>query len=119
AEEIWWQLTAADWLEAFAAHPRIGERAAGESTSARWSAGEQAGATAAADDVKQAIAAGNRRYEERFGHVFLISAAGRSGSEILAALERRLANEPQRELHEAAAEQAAITRLRLERLLGE
>lgn len=118
AEETWWALDAEDWLAAFAAHPRIGERAGGEGADARWSAAEQAAAGDAEDAVREAIARGNREYEERFGHVFLISASGRSGEEILAELRRRLGNSPEAELQIAAGEQAKITRLRLERLFG-
>jgi OHCU decarboxylase len=67
--------------------------------------------------VQAAIAAGNTEYEERFGHVFLISAAGRSAEEILAALTDRLGNDPDTELRVAAEEHRRITRLRIERLL--
>ena len=72
----------------------------------------------AADDVRAAIAAGNRGYEDRFGHVFLISAAGRTPAEILAELERRLHNPPDVELRVAAEEHRRITRMRLAGLLG-
>ena len=61
---------------------------------------------------------GNRRYEERFGHIFLISAAGRRPEEILGELTRRLDNSPEEELRVAAEEHRRITRLRLERMLG-
>jgi OHCU decarboxylase len=67
--------------------------------------------------VQAAIAAGNAEYEERFGHVFLSSAAGRSAEEILAALTDRLGNDPDTELRVAAEEHRRITRLRIERLL--
>ena len=84
-----------------------------------WSEGEQAGATAAGADLATALAEGNRRYEERFGHVFLIRAAGRSGEEMLAELERRLGNDPEVELRVAAGQQLEITHLRLQKLVGE
>jgi 2-oxo-4-hydroxy-4-carboxy--5-ureidoimidazoline (OHCU) decarboxylase len=64
------------------------------------------------------LAEGNREYEQRFGHVFIVSAAGRSTSEILGILRDRLKNDPATELTNAAGEQKKITRLRLERLLG-
>lgn len=113
AEEAADRLGPDDWHEAVAAHPRIGERAGG------WSAREQAQAAAADAPTLQVLAEGNRRYEERFGHVFLIRAAGRSAEEILAALRERLANDPDTELRVAAEQQREITRLRLEALLRE
>ena len=108
------------WREAFRHHPRIGERQAErtQSDAARdLSSREQSGVNAASTADAAALAAANRTYEQRFGHVFLIAAAGRSASEILAALRERLNNDPATELRIAAAEQQQITRLRLERLL--
>lgn len=113
AERAWWALEPSDWLEAFAAHPRIGER----DLAGQRSGQEQAGVAGSSPATLAALAEGNRRYEERFGHVFLICAAGRSGDELLAALRRRLAGDPASELRTAAGEQAAITGLRLEALL--
>lgn len=119
ADRAWWELAPGDWREAFAAHPRIGDReAAGPRHDATrdWSQREQAGTAAADRATLAALARGNREYERRFGHVFLISATGRAADELLAALQRRLGNDPAAELREAAGEQAQITRLRLERL---
>jgi OHCU decarboxylase len=114
ADEVWTGLEEADWLEAFAAHPRIGERGG---ASADWSKREQAGVGTAEDEVRQALTRGNAAYEERFGHVFLISAAGRSAEEILANLRARLDNDPGTELRVAAEEHRRITRMRIERLM--
>ena len=114
ADQVWTGLGPGDWLEAFAAHPRIGERGG---ASAEWSRREQAGVGAAGEDVRQRIAAGNAEYEARFGHVFLISAAGRDATEILDALQRRLGNDPDTELRVAAEEHRRITRLRIEQLM--
>ena len=114
ADKTWMALDPDDWLEALDAHPRIGERGG---KSAEFSKQEQAGVGNAGQDVQAAIAAGNAEYEERFGHVFLISAAGRSADEILAALTDRLGNDPDTELRVAAEEHRRITRLRIERLL--
>lgn len=116
AEVAWWALSPSDWLEAFAAHPRIGDRPDAESATAEWSSEEQAGMTTAAASIQDTMAAGNHLYESRFGHVFLICASGRSGEEMAEELGRRLRNAPDVELRTAAAEQAKITRLRLERL---
>jgi OHCU decarboxylase len=111
AERVWWGLGREDWLEAFAAHPRIGER----SDDARARA-EQAGVDGAGKDTRAALAKANRHYERRFGYVFLICATGKDALEMLGALERRLAHDPGTELRVAAGEQAKITRLRLETL---
>jgi OHCU decarboxylase len=112
AQRLWWSLAAADWLEAFAAHPRIGERA----TSA-WSAQEQSRAVATSDATRARLAAGNRAYEERFGYTFLVCATDKSADDILAMLDRRLHNEPGDELQIAADEQRKITALRLAKLI--
>jgi 2-oxo-4-hydroxy-4-carboxy-5-ureidoimidazoline decarboxylase len=103
--------------EALAAHPRIGQRAAGSSTEAVWSGQEQASVGDADVEVRAALQEGNRAYEQRFGHVFLISASGRSAEEMLAALHERLGNDPDTEWGVVAEELRQITRLRLERLL--
>jgi OHCU decarboxylase len=115
ADEVWRHLSPEDWREAFAAHPRIGE---GGGASADWSLQEQAGVGAAGRDVRERLAAGNAEYEARFGHVFLISAAGRDATEILAALTERLGNDPATELRVAAEEHRRITRLRIEKLMA-
>jgi 2-oxo-4-hydroxy-4-carboxy-5-ureidoimidazoline decarboxylase len=108
AEEIWWSLGPEDWHEAFASHPRIGDTTAGGR-----SAQEQRGVTNADPNVRAAIAEGNREYERRFGHIYLVSAAGKTAEELLAMLRSRLDNDPATELRVAAGEQAKITRLRL------
>lgn len=121
ADEIWWKLDEADWLEAFATHPRIGEREApnrASRQSAAWSAVEQRDVMAEDDSVLAALAEGNRRYEERFGRVFLICAAGKTAREMLETLENRLASDEKAELREAAQQQLEITALRLKRWLN-
>ena len=99
--------------QALAAHARIGERRLGSTTEDRWSRTEQAGALGAEASTAEQLAAGNRAYEDRFGHVFLIRAAGRSAEEMLAALTERLRNDPQTERHVVRRELADIVRLRL------
>jgi allantoicase len=113
--EVWATMDRDDLLEAFAAHPRIGER----HTTARWSADEQSSTRTAEEETLAALVEGNRAYEERFGHVFLIRAAGRSADEMLAALRERLGNDPDTELQVAAGQQGEITALRLDKLLRE
>ncbi|MGN6575888.1 MAG: 2-oxo-4-hydroxy-4-carboxy-5-ureidoimidazoline decarboxylase [Nocardioides sp.] len=103
--------------QALAAHARIGERRLGSTTEDRWSRTEQAGALDAEATTAERLEAGNRAYEERFGHVFLIRAAGRTAEEMLAALDERLRNDPQTELHVVRRELAEIVRLRLLRCL--
>jgi allantoicase len=112
ADRIWWSLGERDWLEAFAAHPRIGESASG-----KWSSQEQAGVAGAGDDLKARLASGNATYAERFGFSFIVCATGRSAAEMAALLEARLGATRADELRTAAEEQAAITRLRLGKLL--
>ncbi|SEG84452.1 2-oxo-4-hydroxy-4-carboxy-5-ureidoimidazoline decarboxylase [Nonomuraea solani] len=108
-----------DWpdvLEALAAHPRIGERAGGDGREASWSRQEQAGVE---DEVRVALTEGNRAYEERFGHVYLVCATGLTGTELLARLQERLGNSAEREREVVRDELAAITRLRLGKLMKE
>lgn len=107
----WRALGPADWHEAFAAHPRIGERADGRSAS------EQAGALSAGDFARAELARVNAEYEARFGHIYLVCASGRSGSELLADARARMKNDPATELNVAAEELRKITQLRLTRLL--
>lgn len=114
-EAAWSQLTHAEWLAAFAAHPRIGE-AGGRSP--KSSEREQAGLRGATAETMVALAEENRSYEARFGHVFLISASGRGADDILAALRERMRNDPEAEVDVAAGEHRKITRLRLERMLN-
>jgi 2-oxo-4-hydroxy-4-carboxy-5-ureidoimidazoline decarboxylase len=105
-----------DWPdveEALAAHPRIGDRPKGDSREAAWSRGEQSGV---GDADRDAFAAGNAAYEERFGHVFLICASGRNAGEMLAELRERMANDPGTERGVVHGELVKITELRLRKL---
>jgi 2-oxo-4-hydroxy-4-carboxy-5-ureidoimidazoline decarboxylase len=121
ADELWWSLAPDDWREAFDHHPRIGgETAAARQTerASTWSSEEQRGVSAASAQIRQALAEGNREYERRFGHIYLVCATGRSADELLGMLQARLTNDPATELRVAAGEQAKITRLRLEKMFG-
>lgn len=111
--------TAAEVAAALSHHPRIGQRADGTSTEARLSQAEQAGLGGTDAAVAEALAAGNRSYEEKFGQVFLIRAAGRSRGEILAALQARLAHTPDEEQAIIGEQLREIAELRLEGLIGE
>lgn len=114
SDRIWRSLGRDDWLEAFAAHPRIGARAA-----TGWSAREQAGVAAAGEPTRARLVDANREYDRRFGHVFIVCATGKTADEMLALLQARLGNDRATELAIAAEEQRKITRLRLEKLLAE
>jgi 2-oxo-4-hydroxy-4-carboxy-5-ureidoimidazoline decarboxylase len=119
ADEIWAGLDRADWLEAFVAHPRIGDLDSLRkkfATTADWARGEQAGVTGADEQLIRELAEGNREYEARFGHIFVVCATGKTAAEMVVILRSRLGNDAETELKVAAAEQAKITRLRLERL---
>lgn len=109
ADQAFDALAPADWRQAFAAHARIGEPKPGD----QRAGSEQAGAAQADPATLEALRADNAVYEERFGHVFLIRAAGLSGPEMLAALHQRLQNPPDVEFHNATEHQRQITRLRL------
>lgn len=104
--------TSAEVTAALAHHPRIGQRAGGDSAEAALSRSEQAGLATDAD-VQRRLREGNAAYEERFGRVFLIRAAGRSSEEILAALESRLGNDPETEDFVVADQLRQIALLRL------
>jgi OHCU decarboxylase len=106
------ELTREDWLEAFAAHPRIGQRSA-----SAWSQAEQAAALNADHTVQQRLARANAEYEQRFGFIFIVFAAGKSPEQILQILHARMRNSRDTELRNAAAEQQQITRARLHKLL--
>jgi len=113
ADAAWASTTRQDWFEAFAAHPRIGER-----TIEAEARAEQHRVTESAAATKAALADLNAVYERRFGWIYIVCASGRSGEELIEDLRSRLDNPPERELAVAAAEQHRITRLRLGKLIG-
>ncbi len=112
AEEIWSSLDNTAWLEAFAAHPRIGERKA-----AGWALQEQSGTASAGNETLTALAETNREYEKKFGFIYIVCATGKSAEEMLAIARERLANEREQELRNAAEEQLKITKLRMTKLV--
>lgn len=120
SNRIWLGLSPADWLEAFRSHPRIGETTTKDqiaAQSAGWSRQEQSGVSTAEDRLKIELAAANRAYEDKFGHIFIVCATGKAASEILAILRRRMHNDGDTELCEAAEQQRQITQLRLKKWL--
>jgi 2-oxo-4-hydroxy-4-carboxy-5-ureidoimidazoline decarboxylase len=115
-------LTVTDLAEALAGHPRIGERPdAGDdgAQASAWSRREQSGVDADDAETKRALAQGNLAYEQRFGHIYLVCASGRTGTELLDVLRGRLQNEPEDEWQVVRTELQKINALRLQRLLAE
>jgi allantoicase len=121
AESVWWKLGTTAWLDAFAAHPRIGSTKKAKSQSAKsaaWSKGEQRRAEDADKAVKAQLAKLNDAYFKKFGFIFIVFATGKTAPEMLALLEERLARSKKAEMETAAVEQMKITRLRLEKWLA-
>jgi len=119
AEEAATPLAPYEIDEAIAHHPRIGEKPAGEGAAQNFSRSEQAGLGDADEQVAAQIAAGNEAYEERFGRVFIIRAAGRTRPEILDELTRRLELPNATELEIVGDQLREIALIRLEKLFGE
>ena len=122
AEDVWSDLSRDDWIEAFSAHPRIGNVEARGSRfvhTRKWASDEQSRVSSASQTVLSLLAEGNRRYEDRFGYIFIVSAAGKSAGQMLRLLKERLKNDPSEEIRIAAAEQQKITALRLEKMIDE
>ena len=121
SDRIWEECDVDDYIEAFQGHPRIGDV---ESLSKKyantkgWAGGEQKGVDGADRAVLVSLAEGNKTYEEKFGHIFIVCATGKSAAEMLALLEARMPNEPKTEVMVAAEEQNKITRIRLKKLLA-
>jgi 2-oxo-4-hydroxy-4-carboxy-5-ureidoimidazoline decarboxylase len=121
ADKVWATMTEDDWLEAFATHPRIGERqaAAEQAKSTAWSQQEQSSVDGAESDVLAELAVGNARYEQKFGFTYIVCATGKTADEMLWILKQRLANDRATELREAAEQQRQITQIRLGKWLIE
>ena len=121
ADRVWSTMKEADWMDAFACHPRIGERKTTHATakSAAWSKQEQSAAASAAETVMAEIAEGNKLYEERYGFTYIVCATGKTAEEMLAILKRRLDSDRATELLEAAEQQRQITQIRLGKWLIE
>lgn len=119
ADQAFQSLEKIDWLDAFAAHPKIGDidslrKKYGNTKD--WAQNEQAGVAGSTDEVLEKLSSGNSAYEERFGYIFIVCATGKSAAEMLAILESRIDNDKENELGIAAEEQRKITRIRLEKL---
>ena len=112
ADREWLRLGEADWMEAFGAHPRIGER-----TDSPISQREQAAVYSAGDSIARALAKANAEYDKKFGFIFIVYATGKTPEQILEILDKRLHNPRDVEIRNAVAEQMKITRNRLQRIL--
>jgi len=119
ADTVWATMEEQDWIEAFRAHPRIGDRkpAHASAQSAAWSQQEQAATSAAQDTLLAELAENNARYEKLFGFTYIVCATGKSAEVMLAILKRRLSSDRQTELREAAEQQRQITQIRLRKWL--
>lgn len=121
ADDAWSKCGEKDWLEAFDHHPRIGgtqSTAARSETARRWSSGEQSGVKSASSETQDELAAVNAAYERKFGHIYIVCAAGRNAEEMLDMAKARMTNDVATELQIAAEEQRKITQLRLKKLFG-
>jgi OHCU decarboxylase len=129
ADRVWSTMREPDWLEAFACHPRIGERGPAPvsartshdpvARSSEWSRKEQLSARAANELVLAELAEDNQRYEQRFGFTYIVCATGKSAAEMLTVLKQRLASDRESELREAAEQQRQIMQIRLGKWLVE
>lgn len=121
AERIWFECDEEDWKEAFRHHPKIGDISSLKekfANTSKWAEGEQAGITQTNDQVLEALADGNRLYEEKFGYIFIVCATGKSAVEMLSMLQSRLYSSAKDEIKIAMGEQNKITLIRLKKLLS-
>lgn len=122
ADDVWLSVKPKDWREAFKHHPRIGETKSAAQQTARakgWSESEQAGVRRASSGVFDQMTLVNQAYERKFGYIYVVSAAGKTADELLSLARSRLRNDAETELRVAAEEQRRITRLRLQKLIGD
>jgi len=120
ADRFWGTMQEADWLEAFACHPRIGEhKAVATGQSAAWSKQEQSRATTASERLLAELAEANQLYEQHFGFTYIVCATGKSAAEMLVILKRRMGGTRESELREAAEQQRQIMQIRLGKWLVE
>jgi 2-oxo-4-hydroxy-4-carboxy-5-ureidoimidazoline decarboxylase len=127
AEEQWFKCSEEDWKHAFAQHPKIGDidslknkfASTADPVAIGWASGEQSGVNTASQKTLGALAEANKKYEDKFGYIFIVCATGKSAEEMLEILQSRLPNDPKEEIEIAADEQNKITKLRLEKLLDD
>ncbi len=117
ADRVWADIGSEGWLEAFAAHPKIGERSADDKDA--WSAGEQSGVARAEAGSLEQLANLNAAYHDKFGFIFIVCATGKSAEEMLELLSARMNNVREAEIRIAAEEQRRITHIRTRKWLNE
>ena len=119
ADQVWATMQERDWMEAFRAHPRIGARKPAEASaqSKAWSSQEQSSVATAQTTILAELAQANQQYEDQFGFTYIVCATGKSAEEMLSILQRRLRNDRETELREAAEQQRQITQIRLRKWL--
>ncbi|GEO08986.1 2-oxo-4-hydroxy-4-carboxy-5-ureidoimidazoline decarboxylase [Segetibacter aerophilus] len=121
ARNVWYDCNEDDWKEAFTHHPKIGDMKSLKekfTTTSKWAEGEQASVKQTSTEVLEALAEGNKLYEDKFGYIFIVCATGKSAEEMLVLLKARLPNDPHEEIKIAMEEQNKITQLRLQKLLS-
>ena len=120
AEEKWYECTEEDWKEAFTHHPRNGdvESLRKKFSSDQFAAAEQGSISHASEQTLKLLADANKKYEDKFGYIFIVCATGKSPEEMLDILNARLNNSPEEEIRNAMDEQSKIIKLRLEKLFG-
>ena len=118
ADRTWSTMDEPDWLEAFACHPRIGQRKTAPTQSGAWSQQEQAAVGSAESEVLAHLAEGNQEYENRFGFTYIVCATGKSAPQMLEILNSRLRSNRADELREAAEQQRQIMHIRLRKWLN-
>ncbi|MBL4715728.1 MAG: OHCU decarboxylase [Bacteroidetes bacterium] len=122
SDKNWYDCTESDWLEAFTHHPKIGDLKSLENKFAltkEMAGNEQSGINVATENVLIELADYNKRYEDKFGYIFIVCATGKSANEMLELLKSRINNSPEEEIKIAMEEQNKITKLRLEKFLTE
>ncbi len=120
ADRLWSSMETADYQEAFDGHPKIGDPASLKKKYAAThdlAAHEQASVALACDKTLAELVYFNRRYEERFGYIFIVCATGKSAAEMLRLIKQRIDHPPEDEIVLAAEEQRKIMQLRIDRLL--
>jgi len=119
AETHWSKMNREDYMEAFDGHPKIGDPA---SLKKKYAATlsladhEQSSVKLASDETIRQLARFNRRYEEKFGYIFIVCATGKSAEEMLALVKRRIHNDADNEIEIAAREQLKILLIRVEKM---
>jgi OHCU decarboxylase len=119
ADLAWDAMSETDWLEAFACHPRIGERNTSRlsTRSSMWSQQEQSSIESAANTTLNQLAERNALYENKFGFTYIVCATGKTPEEMLVTLTRRLNSDRASELREAVEQQRLIMQIRLRKWL--